>query len=487
MEYGKTLQLCDRKTSLRIATLIQHSAELIRIVYNSPQPTDKILSEFFRSKKQYGSKERRFVVNTIYFVLRNFILLNKISEIVKVKIDKNFNENEWKVIIALILAKEFPEISQSYIPDELISKVESNENTESILQEIFEEDFDSLRMYLNETFTSIKNSIIEISDLELTEMQYHKLETRFSFPIQILNKIINTFNSKDELISFLQNSTEQAPLSLRINTQKTNADEVFEYFKLNQPELKSSEIVPTCAYTYHRIQLTENQLYKEGKIEIQDEGSQLISIILSPKENEIILDACAGAGGKSLHIATLQKDKGIIIANDIEFQRLKEIPKRSDREGITTIITHLSNKGKDNFVEILKLSKGHLFDKVLIDAPCTGSGTIRRDPLKKYRISQKLIEKINSNQLKILQEYSRFVRPDGILVYSTCSIFSEENEMVVNKFLEKNPNFAPFNISKEDTSQFNHEKVRINNFCANIDFRNTVSDGFFMAKMKRID
>jgi 16S rRNA (cytosine967-C5)-methyltransferase len=472
---------------MRVTTLIEHSAELIRIVYNSPQPTDKILSEYFRSKKQYGSKERRFVVNTIYFVLRNYLLLNHLISKNPISNHTELNVNTRNVITALFLALDFPKFSTSYKPDELIKKVESSESTDSILKSLLVDVYEDFCINVRNEINNLETRIALMLHLDDIKDFEEEISLRYSLPELLLNKILPVFQSKDELFSFLNSSIEQAPLILRINILKSDKNQIISYFSENEIEVFDSKVIDTCIYTYNRLQLTEIELYKEGKIEVQDEGSQLISAILNPLDNEIILDACAGAGGKSIHIACLQMNQGLVIANDIEFHRLKEIAKRSERAGITTVIPYLSKKGINNFNNILKLSKGHLFDKVLIDAPCSGSGTIRRDPLKKYRITQRIINKINLNQSKILEEYSKFVRPGGILLYSTCSILPEENEQIIKQFLMNNPNFEPIEIELDNKYLIENSKIRRNGAFLNIDFRNTVSDGFFMAKLVRID
>lgn len=472
---------------MRISTLISHTAELIRIVYNSPQPTDKILNDFFRSKKQYGSKERRFVVNTIYFILRNYILFSNLSEQLPESISAKFNEGELRVISGMLLVFFFPEISSSYNPDDLISKVESDENSHSILTKFLNEDYENVLMSLKNEFTKLNNNIHPICSLDFNQKELDFLEIRYSLPSHLIAKIIKTYDNIEDLLNFLQNSTEQAPLFLRINELKRPSENIIQYFHQLGFDFHQSVIIPNCIYSFNRIQLSEIELFRNGSIEVQDEGSQLISLVLNPKENESILDACAGAGGKSLHIAHLQKNSGRIIANDIEYQRLKEIPKRAYKAGISSIETHLYKSGKNNYHEILNLNKGELFDKVIIDAPCSGSGTIRRDPIKKLRINQKFLEKISKNQLRVLEEYSKYVRQGGILLYSTCSILPEENEGIVELFLSKHPEFQKLNILDDFNLKLDLSKLRMKFNQISIDFRNTQSDGFYMAKLLKTD
>lgn len=470
---------------MRVDNLIKITAEIGRVVFNSSYPSDKILSDFFRQKKQIGSKERKFASNTIYFVFRNYLFLKSASNYLnnKLKIDLS-NDFENFIYIGIFYAYNFHEFFSDYDTVSLISKIESSLDINFLLKNHFgtsaEIVFEELKNFLQKLNEKTNNLTFELTE-ELTTI----IEQRYSFPKFFLGKIYSSFTSKEELLAFLENSKMQAPIFLRVNTLKSTADKVLETLKKEQIDANISTSTKNALILKQRIQLSELEIFKSGDVEVQDEGSQMISYVLDPQENESILDACAGAGGKSLHIANLMKNKGLIIANDIEFKRLKEIPKRANRCGITSIQTHfLDLRNKRN--TILNLNKGKLFDKVLVDAPCSGAGTIRRDPLKKYKINEKLILKLAENQLKILEFYSNYVRENGILQYSTCSILPEENKEVVYKFLKLHPEFIPEDIS-ETLQKYQILAGRLEeNFMFSIDFRNSNSDGFFMAKMKKV-
>jgi 16S rRNA (cytosine967-C5)-methyltransferase len=200
-----------------------------------------------------------------------------------------------------------------------------------------------------------------------------------------------------------------------------------------------------------------------------------------------VLDACAGAGGKSLHIGVLQKNRGEIIASDIEYQRLKELPIRAKRSGITTIRTvQLSGKATPSALpEQLERVKASC-DAVIIDAPCSGMGTVRRMPMTKWRLTPELLRKHGQKQLEILQSFSHAVKDDGILLYSTCSLMPQENQHVVRAFLDQHPEFTPEALAPA----FAENGVRIpalSNDAAMLTLTPAQhgTDGFFMARLRR--
>lgn len=471
---------------MRVENLIKISSEICRIVFNSSYPSDKLLSDFFREKKHIGSKERKFASNTIYFLLRNYLFLenslNFIKNLNKIELSNNNFEN--LIYLALFYSEHFPNYFPDYPANEMIARIESDINPKILLNNFFKSSADFIFQELEQYFIKL-NKQIEDLQYELTEEFIQIIENRYSFPKFFLLKLFSTFKTKEELLFFLENSIKQAPIFLRVNTLKTKIEDILQTLQNEQIAAIKSPITNNAIILQQRVQLTELEIFKSGKVEVQDEGSQIISYVLDPQENDSVLDACAGAGGKSLHIADLMKDKGLIVANDIEFKRLKEIPKRANRCGIISIQTHfLDLRNKRN--ELLNLNKKKLFDKVLVDAPCSGSGTIRRDPMKKYRINDKLISKLSENQLNILEYYSKYVKKNGILVYSTCSILPQENKNIVSSFLKLHPEFIPDDISNS-LEKFNIKVGRLeNNFMFSIDFRDANSDGFFMAKLRRI-
>ncbi len=229
-----------------------------------------------------------------------------------------------------------------------------------------------------------------------------------------------------------------------------------------------------------RLNLYEYSDFKNGLIEIQDESSQLISYALSPKTKTIILDACAGAGGKSLHLSAITNNECNITAVDIDLKKLRELKKRATRAGAKKITILSFNE----FDKLVKAKKNDYYDYILIDAPCSGIGTVKRSPWLKYQLTLKSLMKRQKQQLEILDYYSKFVKPNGVILYSTCSLLPEENENVIAEFLSQNKNFVEDNINENLSIELpfieqNTSKLTILPHLFG-------SDGFFLARLKRI-
>lgn len=467
---------------MRSKTLFEHTAELIRISWNSSQPTDKLLTEIFRKKKNYGSKERKFISNTVYFYFRNKLLIDYNSAYLQ----QSYNfDNKYivSVVVAVTLTYLYPDYFWDYAPIDLLKKLDKTFHLDDFLEKEFGLNYNSFIENIIQNTIELENSINSIKSLNLNNEELNWLETKYSFPKLILTKILSNFESIESLEQFLENSIHQAPITIRVNTLKINTEQLLERFNDIDIKPEISQIVPNSLKFSQRVKFSEMNEFKSGYFEIQDEGSQLISLFLDPKPNDKVLDACAGAGGKSLHIAVLQEDRGEIVANDTEFARLKELPNRAARCGLKSIKINLTIKNSKR-----SILTPQYFDKVLVDAPCSGLGTIRRDPLKKYKITNRILEKLTENQKNILQYYSEFVAIGGILVYSTCSILNEENIEIVNHFLNENPNFSPASVQDFIDNYKLQDKLRlIGPYFVSIDFGMSSADGFFMAKFQRIE
>ena len=230
---------------------------------------------------------------------------------------------------------------------------------------------------------------------------------------------------------------DDAPMDIRVNTLKTDRDTVFAKLKKEGMDIKLGEVSPLSIRVFGRPNITQNPLYLNGAIDFQDEGSQMIAVLADAKPGEQVVDFCAGAGGKTLAMGAAMENKGRIIALDVLGRRLQQAKKRFVRAGLHNIETKAIEHENDRWV---KRRKGK-FDLVLIDAPCSGIGTWRREADKHWRVLGPQIEELLPLQENILRSASRLVKAGGRLVYATCSILDDENESQVSKFLRDHPEF----------------------------------------------
>ena len=229
---------------------------------------------------------------------------------------------------------------------------------------------------------------------------------------------------------------EQAPVILRANSLKISAETLVEILKEEGVNSFVLRGYPDAVQLEEKKNVFLTSAFKEGFFEVQDASSQKIAELLDVKEGMRVVDACAGAGGKTLHIAALMKNKGQIIALDIYEWKLTELKRRAKRAGAFNIETR--------FIEDNKVIKRlhNTADRLLIDAPCSGLGVLKRNPDSKWKIDEDFINRIKTEQENILQNYSKILKKGGKMVYATCSILPSENGEQVRKFLAENTEFA---------------------------------------------
>lgn len=234
---------------------------------------------------------------------------------------------------------------------------------------------------------------------------------------------------------------EQAPTILRANTLKTTAKELVSDLKDEDVESFQIRNYPDAVQLEEKKNVFLTSAFKDGLFEVQDASSQKIGELLDVQEGMRVVDACAGAGGKTLHLAALMKNKGQIIALDIYEWKLAELKRRAKRAGAHNI--------EARFIEDNKVIKRlhEKADRLLIDAPCSGLGVLKRNPDSKWKIDQDFIDRIKKEQQQILQDYSKMLKKGGKMLYATCSILPSENNKQVETFLKNN---AEFTLLKEE-------------------------------------
>ena len=229
---------------------------------------------------------------------------------------------------------------------------------------------------------------------------------------------------------------ETAPVVLRANTLQTNQAELVATLKEENIDCTPDAELPDAIVLDRRANVFSTDAFKSGKFEVQDAGSQTIAPFLNPAPGLRIVDACVGAGGKTLHLAALMKNAGRLIALDTEQWKLDELKKRARRAGATNIETRCI----ENMKVIKRLE--NTADRLLLDVPCSGLGVLRRNPDAKWKLTQEFIDRVISVQKDILEHYSKILKPGGLMVYATCSILPAENQNQVNEFLNTHSEFS---------------------------------------------
>jgi 16S rRNA (cytosine967-C5)-methyltransferase len=306
------------------------------------------------------------------------------------------------------------------------------------------------------------------------------ISVTFSLPLWLAKKWNNAFGF-EATCSLCRQINTIPKITLRVNTLKTDRQSLEKELSLVAKNVQLTQYTPQgINFSNPSIPIQEINAFKQGLFQIQDEAAQIVTDFLSPRPGEKILDACAGLGGKTGHIAQVMENKGIIVATDLDPKKLESLELDSKRLGIDIIQTKPLNLLKATIKDF-----DFYFDRVLIDAPCTGLGVLRRNPDTKWKRSKNDITRLSGQQKKILNCAANMVKPGGLLVYAVCSCEREENEEIIHKFLEKRKDFS---IDKEFKSS-NHDSI-MTRLISEKGFLKTYPDinnmdGFFAARLKR--
>ena len=485
---------------MEIASLLGHTAQLLKFIQKSHQPADFITSQYFRQKKYIGSHDRKFISEALFLSLRmNYLSENIINTILEqdnqLIIPNNDAETINQEYLIVLASSLISELYKSSGTKEIISVFKSlpyyNENIISVTIKSIsskfnlpESDINQLVENIKQNYTLLEKNInaIYTRKLVISDEELNLISIRYSIQPWILKELLTSKYFKlnvQQACLLAESLLLPAPLTLRANFNDIyNA--ITELNSIGIDAMKSY-LAPKGIIINKRLDLNILKLFKDGLLEVQDEGSQLISYALNPQKSEFVLDACAGGGGKTLHIASIMNDSGRIIATDLDVNKLKELNKRASRFGYKSIETVSSN----NFE---KFAKYFEFDKIIIDAPCSGMGTVRRNPMLKWWLTPATLLKYQIKQLQILNYYSKYLIPGGSLIYSTCSIMSAENHEVVAKFLNDNDNFSPEPI-KPGFDLNNVKGIDIDENDYQLQLLPSIHncDGFFMAKLRKND
>jgi len=385
-------------------------------IFNEGDYADKVIQQLLKRDKRWGSRDRGFVAETTYDIVRWKRLY---AEIANVK-EPFSRDDMWRLFAVWATLRGIKLPDWKYFENTPTRKIKGK--------------FDELSK-VRKFRESIPDWMDEIGINELGEDIWTK-------EIAALNK--------------------QADVILRVNTLKTNKKDLQLKLQSENIETEFLQNHPYALKLMERSNVFITEAFKNGWFEVQDASSQLVAAFLDVKSGMKVVDTCAGAGGKTLHLASLMENKGQIVAMDVYESKLKKLKIRARRNGVHNIDLKVIESTKP----IKKLY--NKADRVLIDAPCSGLGVLRRNPDAKWKLELEFIDNIKKVQQDILQQYSRIVKSGGKLVYATCSVLPSENQQQVQKFL-----------ASESGKEFTFVKDK------KILAHKSGFDGFYMALLER--
>lgn len=356
--------------------LLKKVAEALHDIFENKKYADKVIEKLFKNNRKLGSRDRKFIAETIYEIVRYHRFYQTIAE-----------SNESYNLLGVHLVK-------------------NNLDTQEF-QDEYPIDVDKIKANLKKKYP-----------IAVTE----------SFP-DWMNEMGEKEFGADEWQQIMKALNKQADVYLRTNTLRIDREQLIK--ELEKEEIFTEKVhdLPDCLRLIERKNVFSTAAFKSGYFEVQDAASQFIAPLLDLKPGLRVVDACAGAGGKSLHMAALMKNKGKIIAMDIHEWKLGELKKRAARNRVDIIETKIIDSNKT-----IKRLEGS-FDRVLLDVPCTGWGVIRRNPDTKWKLSPDEIDRLITLQREIITDYAKMCKAGGLMVYATCSILNKENEEQVKWFL----------------------------------------------------
>ena len=370
--------------------IIPHTEEVLREILRFTGPADVTLSRYFRDNPKLGGRERGVIAESVYGLLRNKSVFTNFAE-----------SGVGPMMRRMALLGLVDTVSIESIAGLSPEEVE----------------------WLTRTAQIDRNKL--------------PLAMRANMPPWLLDKLIAR-DGEAAAMEMAEALNQQAPLDLRVNAIKANREDVMAALAAAPILCEPTPYSPLGLRVIKKPALQNLPLFKDGAIEVQDEGSQLLAQIVGVKRGEMVVDFCAGAGGKTLALGAAMRNTGRLYAFDISEKRLAKLKPRLARSGLSNV--HPVMIAHENDAKVKRLA-GKI-DRVLVDAPCSGLGTLRRNPDMKWRQTVETVAEMNVKQISILTSASRLVKAGGRLVYGTCSFLNEENEDIVAQFLQANPDFT---------------------------------------------
>ncbi len=368
--------------------LIDECSALMEQVFRFDHPADAVLARFFRENRSLGSRERATLSDTVYAALRERLKFEWLA--------RSGSGSKWRRLAIL----GFPG------------------------------DRDFLKSALSEPEKLWLDQCARATDDDFLPQHRHNLPDWLA---QALQAQLGT--EFDALVASL---LQPAPLDLRVNSQKARREAVLASLEQAGLQGQATPFSPMGIRLQGKPSLARWDAFTQGEVEVQDEGSQLLSLLVAPKRGEMVVDFCAGAGGKTLALGAAMRNSGRLYAFDTSAHRLDALKPRLARSGLSNVHPVAIAHERDDRVKRL----AGKIDRVLVDAPCSGLGTLRRSPDLKWRQTPETVAAQARLQLAILTSAARLLKPGGRLVYATCSLLVEENEAVAEAFAQAHPDFS---------------------------------------------
>jgi 16S rRNA (cytosine967-C5)-methyltransferase len=384
---------------------VEHLSVLITELARFAHPADMVVSRYFRAQPKLGNRDRALIAEASFAFLRRKTEISQFAESGKGPLGRRL------ALLSLFITL-------------IESGLGTGNRAESALADL--------------AFVVHPDEIEWLQRFGAIERDSLATLTRVNLPQWIWESLPHSV-PQDQCLSLAEAMLKPAPLDLRVNTIKTQREDLMAVLG----DLGGRYTPEPTPFAPHGIRLRgkpalqTQEFFKKGAAEVQDEGSQLLSMLLAPKRGEMVVDFCAGAGGKTLSLGAMMRSSGRLYAFDVSEKRLANLKPRLAKSGLSNV--HPVWIDNENDIKVKRLA-GKI-DRVLVDAPCSGLGTLRRNPDLKWRQSPQSVAELTQKQLSILTSAARLLKPGGRLVYATCSLIYEENQGVVENFLKANPNY----------------------------------------------
>ena len=391
--------------------------ELITEIFKDKEPADKLINSYLRERKYIGSADRRFITETVWTILRN-----------RRKLEFDAGSSEPRRMLLYFLRNE---------------------------------DFDII----------CSDSPYSLAPLTKEEKSWLQIENENPYPPAVEAETPDWLYEKIKDLNLLKALNEPASADLRIDA--LTRELIIKKLQKEGLFFRPTKYSPIGIRSTERVNLHNCIAYQEGEIEVQDEASQIASILADVHPEHKTIDYCCGAGGKSLTIAFLNDNRGQIDVHDINWARLEAIKDRAERLKVKNI-------------NIIKELKDNNYDRFIVDAPCSGSGTWRRAPDAKFRLTQQQLQELNKTQAEILETAYHHIKQGGRIVYFTCSILREENENIIQVFCQKHPDIKSVNLRRLWEQKLEGNYPVSDEYMLHLNPLISGTDGFFVCVLEKL-